>query len=317
MQKAANPNATLPASHFKPINGAAGLDRVGISAEFKTAFGSTPAISGNYGIMFIIKTELQIDTDTPGDGRFVPEYRYIPVELDTADMWGDQYNFSDYFQQSTCFDINPDENGKPVGYVGVFYQMNNFLGEDGAALPYAYDGVDLDPNIYVKSINMSFGYAVDEVEDDTVFLFTTDSLIYVVDNYVPEDGTAYDKLLQARFVYVGDDDTRVAINNYQDYQDYATATGAKKIQELVDMHPVFRWYQEDWSIAGTDGDLRVGRRGLWKEIKMTDPATDQNAFFHTVHELKRTDYERFMCVVCYNNNYTTYKNGSGDENAKR
>lgn len=328
-QKAANPNATLPASHFTPINGVAGLDRVGISADFKTAFGSTPAIAGNYGLEFVIKTELQVDTGTPGEGRFVPEYRYIPVELDTSDMWGDPYNFSDYFQQSTCFDIKPEENGKPVGYIGVFYQMNNFIGENGTALPYQYTETNiingetvtkntlLDPNIYVKNINMSFGYAVDEVEDDTVFLFTTDSLIYVVDNYSPEDGTAYDKLLQARFIYVGDDDTRVAINNYQDYQDYATANGSKKIQALVDMHPVFRWYQEDWSIAGTDGDPRVGRRGLWKEIKMTDPATDPDAFFHTVHELKRTDYERFMCIVCYNNKYNDYKNGSGDENAKR
>jgi hypothetical protein len=60
--------------------------------------------------------------------------------------------------------------------------------------------------------------------------------------------------------------------------------------------------------------LRVSAidNGLWREIP---EAVGQ--FVLTVDDLKRTDYEKFMCVVCYNNNYDTYANGTGDENTIR
>ena len=303
--------------HFYEIDGAAGLDMMGISAEFRTAFGQPAVLSGNYGLVFIVKTAIQSTTNVPGEDKFETEYRYIPFGLDTSDMWGDPYNFTGYFKQSTCYKIKPEENGTPVAIAGCFYQANNFIGEDKTELPSQYTETKvvngetvtttypLDPNIFVRNINVSFGYSVDQVEDDCVFFFTQDSLIYAVDNH------DYEKRMQIRFVYVGDDGTRIAINNQEDYIKYATEDGESPIPALVEMHPVFRIYQEVWQTADEAEDPRA--KGFWKEVAFFDPAEDANAFVYTTTDLTRTDYEKFMCIVCCNNKYDEYKDATTEE----
>lgn len=181
--------------------------------------------------------------------------------------------------------------------------MYNFMAESNEPLPIYYqtpevntetnevEWVDaglLDPNIFIQNISLSFGYSVDKVQDDTVFLFTRDNINYVVDN------TNYQKRLQARFVYV-DSNTTIAINSQQDLEQKLDA-----IPALAELHPIIRWYRYDLSEGVSDP--RAG--DFWQEF---EPATG-NMFHATVGNFKHIDYEKFKCILCYNTNYDYYAN---------
>jgi hypothetical protein len=198
--------------------------------------------------MLVIKSEIEHDTGVPGSNRYETKVKYTPILFDTRRMWGNPYSYMGYFTQSICYDIKPDVYGTPVGIAGYFYQDFKFKDVNDMTYPYQYDGIPVDPNIFVKNINVSFGYSVDNATDDTIYLFTTNSTSYIVDN---ED---YTKVLQARFIYVGDDDTRIAINNEKDLYDYTI--GANKVQALADLQPRIRWYRYALN-EGVD-DLRAG-----------------------------------------------------------
>lgn len=246
-----------------------GYDRVCLSADFKTAF-TYPAISGNYGIFFLIKTEITDDNNNTIT-------KYIPVVLDSADMWGDPYNYSGYFTQSIVCEIDTALAGIPKAIVGCFYQMDNFVGENSAALP-----VQATPNLLVKNISMSFGYAIDQVQTDTLYLFTDDTTKYVV------DGQPHTKNLFARFVYVNGL-SKIAINNYNDLLLYTT--GDQAIEELSELHPTLRWYR--YNLKEGINDTRAG--AFWEEI-----IDNVNNFQLTVNDLSRLDFEKFKCILCYN-----------------
>ena len=242
-----------------------GFDRIGISADFKTAFGTNEPVKGTYGLFLIIKTEIEEDTGVAGEDRYQKINKYIPIVFDTRRMWGNPYSFNGYFTQSICYDIQPDKQGTPIGIAGYFYQDFEFIDVQGNSIPYGYEDIYdnltphafnfSEPNIFVRNINVSFGYSIDNADDDTIYLFTSNSDSYIVDNH------DYDKVLQVRFIYVGDDDTRIAINSEKDLYDYTI--GDKKIQALADLQPRIRWYRYELK-EGTK-DPRAG--AFWKEIQ--------------------------------------------------
>ena len=212
----------------------AAYDRLGISADFKTAFGSNQPISGSYGLFFVITTAIQTNQTAVGEEPEY-EYRYMPITLDSSQMWGNPYNYADWSTQTICYDINPAEHGTPVGIDCYFYQNFDF---NNGEYPYQYENDDKTetllflPNLFVKNVNVSFGYAVDNVEDETVFLFAKSNNTYIVDN------KDYVKLLETRYIYVGDDNTRIAINSFNDLNEYLVQS-----ENLKNLAPMIRWYR--------------------------------------------------------------------------
>ena len=215
-----------------------GYDRMGIKADFRTDFGTSNPLNGNYGLVFVIKTKKVITTDNNAE-TFVNEY--IPIYFDSSDMWGNPYNYSVPFTQSLCFDINPEENGTPVGIVGYFYQSNNFNNIDGI-LPYYYEDSMatpryqlLDDNIFVSNIQISFGYAADKIDKDTLYIYTPNSKTYIVrDNPVV-------KTLNARFIHVKEDGTSYAINDnasFNGVNGYITTD-----PDFGALNPSLHWYR--------------------------------------------------------------------------
>ena len=232
-------------THFNDVP-LAGYNRLGISAEFKTDFSTNQPISGNYGLLFIVTTKIIIDTGVAGDDRYTETYRYIPIVFDSTKMWGNPYNYADYSLQSMCYDIDPAKNGTPIWVDCYFYQNFDFISENNEEYPFDYNGIVFEPNLFVRNINMSFGYAVDSVDDDTLYLFTTSNNTYAVDNF------NYTKNLQTRFIFVGDDNERIAINSQDGLTDYLTQDGSP----LKPLAPMIRWYR--YNLTEGVADLRAG-----------------------------------------------------------
>lgn len=253
----------------------AGYTRIGISAKFKTNFGVNTPIGGNYGLLFIAHTV----KETGADGQQITED--IPIWLDSSNMWGNPYQYGEYITQSTYFDIDPAKNGKITAIDGYFYQNFQFVDEK-ALIPYDEDF----PNIFVKDINVSLGYAVDKVEDDTIFLFTENSNIYKVDN------ETRNKTLQTRFIYVGEDNTtRFAINGESDLQSKLIESDS-----FASLMPIIRWYR--YSLTEGVSDLRAG--DFWQEFY------PNSQFIANINDLTDSYKETFKCILCYNNKANYY-----------
>ena len=239
--------------------------------------------------MLLFKTQRQVG---------VNEYTYLPfsIVLDTDDMYGDPYNFVGYSTQSVAKVLDSTINGTPVGVAGVFYQLNNFKESNNEDIPYEYDGELLNPNIFVKNMYLSLGYNISDVADDTLYLFTRNTLDYIINNesfHNPD----YAKILETRFIYV-DDNSRIAINSMDDLNDRMDELSA-----LKELMPIIRWYR----FKQKEGvqDLRAGE--LWEEF-YPDPYTEENFdwFSCSVNDLQDTLQEEFKCILCYNSSFLYY-----------
>lgn len=241
-------------------------DCIGISADFKTAFGSNIPLSGSYGLKFYltiaIPTEqVKVDETQPQEYTFAS----VPLTLDSSQMWGNPFHYGDYSTQTARYNLPKDADGNligiPVGIEGYFYQNFDFVDEKKETYPYYLpvefnNGIPVytrsnmptvvEPNLFVKNIQVSFGYMVESVEDDTIFLFTTSNTSFAVDDF------DYKKNLQARFIYVADDNiTRIAINGQDEFE-----TEIKAIPSLKDAGPMIRWYR--YNLKEGVQDLRAG-----------------------------------------------------------
>ena len=201
----------------------------------------------------------------------------------------DGYNTA--FTQSICFDINQEEYGVPIALVGYFYQNYDFANADGM-LDYYYttrtrnsqgnivpEYTLIEPNIFVSNIQVSFGYSMDEVDTDTIYLFTPNSTGYLVND------KTYTKTLKTRFIYVGDDGTRFAINDETSFDNRKEEMAA-----FAALNPSIHWYRyvrEEGTKDDYAGDF-------WKEIPNT-----QNAFSIEINDLKDLEDERFKCMLFY------------------
>lgn len=273
---------TADGSNLKDSIEIGGYDKIGISADFKTAFTGGEPISGTYGLIFVLRTEKDEEVYT------------LPLSLDSSKMWGNPYGYYDYFTQTAVFDLDCENNGTPTGIDCYFYQNFDFIGENGELIPYYgkvnYGGEDetidyLPENIFVKDISVSFGYSIDDVETDTLRLFAKNGNSYIVDN---ED---HPKDLYLRYIYVNDDaSVKIAINNINTFEDYAA-----QIPEFKETMPIIRWYRYN---AKDNTDVRAG--DSWVELFPDDP------FNLTVNDLTDPQSESFKCLLCSNNQTLYY-----------
>lgn len=202
------------------------------------------------------------------------------------------------FTQSFCFDINQEEYGIPTGILGFFYQNSDFITSSGM-LPYKISGeyaededeVLVDPNIFVENIEISFGYSMDEVSDDTVYLFTKNALTYTVND------DSCKKTMQVRCIYVSDDMTRYAINNWNDFKNKINPNNDDYDATFAALNPSLRWYR----YVRQEGVSDAIAGDFWEEIER-DPDLEDNLFEYTVNDLKDLEDERFKVVLCYEPN---------------
>ena len=74
------------------------------------------------------------------------------VRLDSKDMWGNPYNFANYFEQQLIYDIS--EIGMITQMRLYFYQEGNFINHEKEPLEYTIPGTNelLPDNLFIKNI---------------------------------------------------------------------------------------------------------------------------------------------------------------------
>ena len=218
--------------------------RLGIQASFQSWLYDFNTVSGKYGIKLRVKA---IKEDADDETEEILYYDYV---LSTSDMIGNPYNFESYFTQQKVFDIS--EIHKITEMELLFYEEpGTFFDKNGSQIPYlkewSNDGdteiYRVDDNIFVKDIFISFGYDVNEFEDNTIRIYTFDSSQY--DRYLdpPENNH---KELWLRWIKK-DEDGNLRVVSADDNLDYTILWYRKKLGVKSDT----AYSGVDWKLLST------------------------------------------------------------------
>lgn len=153
----------------------AGFTRLGLSANFRSWLTGQDVESGTYGLMVRIYTTI---TDQPGSKNKNALY---DLRFDSSKMIGNPYQFESYFYQEEVFDISYINNINKIEV--YFYQSSNFFNTSGDPIDWKYTdellGETVMPaNLFVDDVKIYFGYEKGKFTDDTLMLFSNDSLSY-------------------------------------------------------------------------------------------------------------------------------------------
>ena len=158
------------------LTGISGFTRLGVSANFKSLLSNFDVVSGSYGIKLVVYSEV---IDKPGSKK---DAVYV-LDFNSADMIGNPYQFEDFFSQEKVFDISYINRVKRVD--AYFYQGNNFIDGNGEKIPFyvstgeGLEGImTLPHNLFVDGIKVYLGYDKNEFKDETLMIYTDDSLSY-------------------------------------------------------------------------------------------------------------------------------------------
>lgn len=194
-------NGTASEALITNIDIPAGKDftRLGIKADFQAWLKNYNVIDGNYGIRIDVVSSEPTTTTT---NNLTRTYRFY---LDCKDMIGNPYNFDSYYTQEKVFDFSHIQ-GKIQSAKAYFYQSRNFIDNTNTLIPDAsadneYLNVEDLKNLFVSNIKVSFGYDISEYTEDTVLLYTLDSMSYN-NSSLPEKNQ---KTLMVRWIQVTPD----------------------------------------------------------------------------------------------------------------
>lgn len=233
-------------------------ERLGISAEFQTWLARLNAVSGSYGLKLSIVAKNEQGHDV-----------YTTLKLDADDMYGNPYNFGNYFKQEKLFDISRLFEITQMSL--SLYQNENFINEYGQAISYYEEQngnkVKFSDNIFMQNPYISVGYSLDNFTEDKVILGTQDSLSY-------QEGA----LPQARSIYM-----RWIHEN--DDKFYSIDEDAE-----IPENTVIHWYR--YKIEANRKDELAGN--FWQEI-----TPSINLFNHTFIPDYTSSTDMFKVIIEY------------------
>lgn len=157
----------------------AGFTRLGITANFRAWLSGLDVAEGTYGIKVLIYTDI---SDAPGSTKTNAVYE---LTFSSADMIGNPYQFESYFSQEKVFDISNINNIKQIDV--YFYQNGQFYDGNGNYIPWQDEDINnsigLEPskkpnNLFVNDVEIYLGYEVGAFTEETLMLYTADSLSY-------------------------------------------------------------------------------------------------------------------------------------------
>ena len=143
------------------INNSGIYDTITLKANFKTLFSNSDLKDGNYGLKLQIYIAESVDSTT---------LLLNTVKLDSSEMFGNPYAFSVYSKQEKSFAIKTE--GFLYALKLILYQDKNFKDIEGKILPVN----EYINDILVKDIELGIGNDLTKVADNTLQLYTIDSL---------------------------------------------------------------------------------------------------------------------------------------------
>lgn len=149
-------------------------DTLGLQADFKCLLGKYDMRSGSYGLRLDLNVKLNENT----------EFSVIhSIYLDSSTMFGNPYNFSVFTTQAQTYDISTI--GTITGATLYLYQNNDFTYYDSIKkqIVSVEFNSNTPPNIFVSNLYIAFGSDLYKVPDNTLKLYTKDSLTYKYNDY--------------------------------------------------------------------------------------------------------------------------------------
>ena len=127
------------------------------------------------------------------------KYQRYDLYLSSNDMYGDPFNYTNYYQQEQVFDIS--NLGTIICCELYFYETpNTFKDKKGELIDYLDDFENLLlPNLFIKDPYICFGYNIAEFEDESFILFTDNKSTYSSKNSDEENK----KIVSARWFHNG------------------------------------------------------------------------------------------------------------------
>lgn len=171
---------TEPIYSLEGYNKLDGYTRLGLSANFRSWLSESDVASGSYGIKVLLYTN---KVKQAGEQ---PENIVYELNFDSSDMIGNPYQFEDYFYQEKCFDISSISSISKLEV--YFYQNSNFIDGAGNLMSYQMESciidgeqsqlIDKPNNLFVNDVKIFLGYEVGAFTDETLMLYTPNSLTY-------------------------------------------------------------------------------------------------------------------------------------------
>lgn len=179
-----------------------GYTRLALSADFQSWLKELGIVAGDYGLNLIIEIEPEDSEDIKEDGNQVSSSIKV-CSLNCLDMIGNPYNYESFYNQKKIFDISGLKNIKSMEL--WFYQKEgSFLDRERKEVtPHKA------PNIFVKNIAISLGYDTESFENDTLIIYTMDSVKYDVKK-VPSESNH--KQLFTRWIHKFEDGSIKVVN---------------------------------------------------------------------------------------------------------
>ena len=149
------------------------FDTLYLSAEFKSNFEQVISI-GNYGLKLELYSVPEESRNQNLEDNF-KEFKIKELSLDSSLFFGDPYAFPIYSKQIAKFDTSNMANVTDIKI--YLYQKNNFKQYDNKPIVSPNSGLIIK-NIFVKNINIGFGMSINNIADNTVKLYSPDSLFF-------------------------------------------------------------------------------------------------------------------------------------------
>lgn len=241
-----------------------GYHVLGLTAKFQSWLGALNPIEGHYGLRLDVVGRETATSKTEATEKYYSFY------LTTDDMFGNVYNFETYYTQEKIFDISMIDEIARLQL--VFYQDSDFIDKTGALIPTKDGDVQLPDNIFVSEPYVSFGYSLDTFTEDTLLLYSFDSLTYSP-QASPEKN---EKRLMARWIHFQEDGQVLAIDK------------PAEIPADAKLH----WYK----FILTEGVTDELAGNFWEEI--TEPPLLNQLYYKFNPDIAKQN-EKFKIIVEY------------------
>lgn len=256
--------------------------RLAIKADFKSLIKN--AVKGDYGLLVLLKT---IKPGIIGQSKEEANYPFL---FNNSNMYGNPYNFETYYKQELVLDIESQDIGQVTSIEIYFYQGNNFYDINDSLLLSTYteeeNSEKIAPNLFVKNIELHFGYDISMFTKDYVEIYTPNSYTYSHSNQIGENNIENNKkTIKLRWVHI--DENGVPVDMKQD----------NKENKDEDKNYTINWYK--YVVGAPSADPYGGI--YWEKINEASKLFEYN-FSPNIDKQQ----EKIKVIVLYNQN-TPYR----------
>lgn len=163
-------STNLASADYKDLQTNSIYNTISLQADFKCLLANYRMKSGTYGLILRLGVR-----STNDNGKLIYQW----VSLDSTDMFGNPYSFMVYSTQEATFDIS--ELGTIEHLSLWLYQNDDFEYYDDTGKVHELPAAIGFNNILVKDIYLSFGSDLTKVDDNTLQIYTGDTLTYNIE----------------------------------------------------------------------------------------------------------------------------------------